>query len=232
MTNEKIEKINKIGKASQIIAKICLVFVIIGAVMVGAVSIAAACVPESIANVTVEGSAKVNIDKKYLDIGKMIIQDVNEGMTEEGQTLTIAGSEYEYISADTNENQININYKSTENNLTVRSFAKMLAGICAGLINDIVLICFIIALCKAITNCQSPFEENVIDKMKKLAIALIPWMFIQGIAQSISASAINQNVDINLGLDLGKVLVILVLITLVYVFKYGAILQQESDETL
>lgn len=232
MTEVKIERINKIGRASQIIAKICLVFVIIGAVLVGAVSIAAACVPKDIANVAVEGSAKVNIDKKYLDIGKMIIQDVNEGMTQEGQTLTIAGSDYEYISADTDKNQININYKSTEKNLTVRSFAKMMAGICAELINDIVLICFILALCKAITNCQSPFEEDVIDKMKKLAIALIPWMFIQGIAQSFSASAINQEVDINIGFDLGKVLVILILITLVNVFKYGAVLQQESDETL
>lgn len=36
----------------------------------------------------------------------------------------------------------------------------------------------------------------------------------------------------NLGFDLGKVLVILILITLVNVFKYGAVLQQESDETL
>ena len=82
MTEVKIERINKIGRAIQIIAKICLVFVIIGAILVGAVSIAAACVPKDIANVAVEGSAKVNIDKKYLDIGKMIIQDVNEGMTQ------------------------------------------------------------------------------------------------------------------------------------------------------
>jgi len=39
-------------------------------------------------------------------------------------------------------------------------------------------------------------------------------------------------VAITFGIDFGVVLIILIVFALVYIFKYGAVLQQESDETL
>lgn len=232
MTDDKIIRIKKIGNAAYIIAKICLVFVIIGTVATGAISIAACCVPKDIAKVTLDGSAQIKIDETYLNIGKIILEDVNNGMTQEGQILEISGSEYEYVSADVQDNRLNIKYKALDYTLSVRNFAKYFAAICVSLITDLVLVCFIIALCKAIKNCQSPFEENVIAQMKRLAIAFIPWLLVQGIAESIGNSAFSQNMDINFGIDLGKVLIVLVIVALINVFRYGAVLQQQSDETL
>ncbi len=232
MSDDKIIRIKKIGNAAYVIAKICLVFVIIGTVATGAISIAACCVPKDIAKVTLDGSARIKIDKTYLNIGKIILEDVNKGMTQEGQILEISGSEYEYVSADIQNDQLNIKYKALDYTLGVRNFAKYFAAICVSLITDLVLVCFIIALCKDIKNCQSPFEENVIDKMKRLAIAFIPWLLVQGFAESISSSAFSQNLDISFGIDLGKVLIVLVIVALISVFRYGAVLQQQSDETL
>lgn len=232
MNNEKITKINKFGKVGHIISKIILVFTIIGIVASGAISIAALCVPNDIATINVNGTAEIQIDEKYLEIGKTIIQDVDKGMTSKGQTLNINGAEFECVDIKTNGDQIDINYNSTGTKITVRNFSKMMAGVCLECINTLVLICFVIALCKSIKLCNSPFEENVIKKMQNLAIALIPWYLIQGVAQSISASAFTTKFDLNVGFDFSKVLVILIVIALINIFKYGAVLQQESDETL
>lgn len=232
MTNERITKINKLGKAGGIISRIFLVFTIIAVVATAGVGIAAFSVPNDIAKVNVNGTAQIEIGQKYLDLGKKIISEVNTGMTEEGQTLEIAGSEYEYVSADINGDKININYTSLNNEIGVRNFAEFMAGVCLECINTLVLLCFVVALCKAIEKSQSPFDENIINKMKKLAIAFIPWVLIKGLATSLQGYSFTGKFDFDSGIDLGTVLIVLVFVVLISVFRYGAQLQQQSDETL
>ena len=68
--------------------------------------------------------------------------------------------------------------------------------------------------------------------MQNLAYALIPWTVVTTISNSISDSVMNHKISLNFTLDLGVVLIGLVVLVLVHIFKYGAVLQQESDETL
>ena len=68
--------------------------------------------------------------------------------------------------------------------------------------------------------------------MQNLAYALIPWAFATSFKDAATESLIKGGNDFAWSLDLGVVLVVLVVFLLVYIFKYGAILQQESDETL
>ena len=97
----------------------------------------------------------------------------------------------------------------------------------------LVTLFFVGALCKAFRYCESPFEENVIKKMQNLAISLIPWTIISSIAESFVTNLLNVGrFEFGIGVDFNVVLVIALIFVLVYIFKYGAVLQRESDETL
>ena len=72
----------------------------------------------------------------------------------------------------------------------------------------------------------------MIRKMQQLAWALVCLPFASSIAESISESILLSSLRIGLHIDLMEVIVILAVFALTYIFKYGAVLQRESDETL
>ena len=72
-------------------------------------------------------------------------------------------------------------------------------------------------MAKALENCNSPFEENVIKSMKHFAFSMIPWGIIYGyFFNSLILT----------------VLIVLIVMAIVYIFSYGAELQHESDDTV
>ena len=73
-------------------------------------------------------------------------------------------------------------------------------------------------LAKALETCDSPFEDNVLKKMKAFGFSLIPW-------------ALYKLIVGNLG-GITTVIFVLVVLLFISVFNYGAKLQRESDETL
>ncbi len=75
-------------------------------------------------------------------------------------------------------------------------------------------------------------EKNVIKKMQYFAYSLVPWAVVSMISDSIRESILNNKLSVMFSIDLGVVLIVLVVLLLVHIFKYGAVLQQESDETL
>ena len=87
-------------------------------------------------------------------------------------------------------------------------------------------------LCQAFRDCESPFEEKVVKQLNALAYSLLPWVVLGSLTESISESIFTNNFNLMIGVDLGMVLIILFIFVLAYIFKYGAVLQQESDETL
>jgi len=84
---------------------------------------------------------------------------------------------------------------------------------------------------KALKHSHSPFGESVIKNMQKFAYSLIPWGLFGLSFSKASANSIKQY-SVSMGLNFTTISVIIVILFLVYVFKYGALLQQESDETL
>ena len=94
----------------------------------------------------------------------------------------------------------------------------------------IVTITFIIKLCKEFKTCETPFSNDVIKRMKQVGYSLIPWCFTYPTAEAAANFMVSNN--LNLSIDLGMIIMVLVVIALTHIFKYGAMLQQESDETL
>lgn len=86
-------------------------------------------------------------------------------------------------------------------------------------------------LCRSIRSCRSPFDPDVIQKMKKLQLAMIPWAFISIFTDAL-APVFLMNARPSLTVNLDLLVVIFVLYSLMFIFQYGAQLQRESDETI
>ena len=95
----------------------------------------------------------------------------------------------------------------------------------------IVVLVFIEKLCKSFQKCESPFEDEVLLNLKNFSISMIPWAIVSTLGGEIATLMTDGDVVFG-GIDLTYVFIALVIIGLTFIFKYGAMLQKESDETL
>ncbi|MBQ5325201.1 MAG: hypothetical protein J6J58_07115, partial [Oscillospiraceae bacterium] len=63
-------------------------------------------------------------------------------------------------------------------------------------------------------------------------ISIIPMALLQSVTDSITNSMMTGDIDIVLGIDLMTVILVILIFLLATIFKYGTMLQKESDETL
>lgn len=248
MKEQAIQKINKVGKISYIIAVIAKIIVIIGLVVTLAATVVCLLIPEEGIRLTFEGSSEVTVDYEAMGIklsGEAVaeaesltsgqdveLEDLQVGMGNGELGFSIAGWNYELADVEVNDDSMTVLFETAQRTTSLRMLAGVWLFMAVTLVLTIITLIFAEKLCKAFRDCRSPFEENVIKRMQYLAIALIPWSIVSSLADSLKDSFLNGNVSISLTVDMGVVLVVLIVLVLVYIFKYGAVLQQESDETL
>jgi len=231
MKNEAISKINKFGRigntialVSKILIGICMALLLAGAVILFVL-------PKDFINVAL--STNVEMDFNTDSLGMDFTEDE---LAEKQAELVAEASEdkEDYVVTDIEVvgYNVSITEKTEDVNLNVRSMAWLLLLLVGGLTMIMVVLCFASSLCKAFRDCETPFEDKVIKKMQNLAFSLIPWVFVSSATESVVSSLTTNMVAITFGIDFGVVLIILIVFALVYIFKYGAVLQQESDETL
>ncbi|MBQ9625180.1 MAG: DUF2975 domain-containing protein [Clostridia bacterium] len=227
MKEQAIEKINKMGKAGRIISTVFLVLIGIGAVACLISFFAMNAIPKGFITVTGDGIGEVKVDLTKIDYTLT---------TEEIEQIKAGNSSFNSFE----QNDLKF-VEVTENSLLLQSESGKI-GFDISNVKFTVFVAFLVVvtafitmltmqrLCKAFEICASPFEENVIKKMQNLAYSLLPWVFALSIAEGSLGNPFNPK--FSLGIDLGMIFVVLIVFALVYVFKYGAMLQQESDETL
>ena len=250
MKEQAIQKINKVGKISRIIAIVCKVIMSIALVISLVSAIGCFLAPEDAMKVAV--STKMRTITDYEAMGMQISEEAMESMldisdepgqmtrVEMKQNLFVNGSfrfqsrnqEFIPVGASFEGSILTMEMMTDEVTVDLRDVAGMMMVSVIATTVTLVTLCFIESLCKAFRDCTSPFEENVIKKMQNLAISLIPWTVVTSITESVLQSFLSGGMQLNITVDMGVVLVVLVVIVLVYIFKYGAVLQQESDETL
>ena len=169
--------------------------------------------------------------------------DLNSLSEEEKQAI-LEGFLDDDINMEMNEEEVTADQVSFEGStmrvevkvetmaIEFRQISNAILALLVGMALIMVTLFFVSGVCKAFRDCESPFEENVIVNMKKFAYSLIPWLIGSSVIGSVGESILAGKPVVNFSLDLGMVLVVLVLFLLITIFKYGAILQQESDETL
>lgn len=249
MKEQAIQKINKVGKISYIITVICKILVIASLVCSVASAVICFSQPTETMRVTQRSAMIVEMSKDALgqDITdaelaemqavlesgeQMQIQQVRNGMMGSGLNIVSTGETYIPIAMDVTGDGVTIDMITDGATCTMHELAVLSLLMAVVLAMSIVTLTFIESLCKAFRNCATPFEENVIKKMQRLAICLIPWTLVSSIGDTITNSMMFGGMSWSFSLDLGVVLLVVIVLILVYIFKYGAVLQQESDETL
>lgn len=237
MKEDAISKINKMGRIATIITVIAKIFIIMALIGVFAATVAAAFIPKDF--LTVSTDSRFLVDISFSSFGKTLTdEELLQGRQEVEKILeeeAADGAGYGINAIDINNDSIYVDVTDTSNNIdfNLHSLVWVLSFVLFYLAMTLVTLFFIGFLFKAFQNCKSPFEQNVIKKMKNLAFSLIPWAVLSTVRDSVIRSFFTKSIQFNgIGIDLKIVMAVLIILALAYIFQYGAVLQQESDETL
>lgn len=217
MKNENVMKINKLGKVSRIFIVITMVIAMITMICLPILMIIILAIPND--GVRINGAASVNIVLDSENIPDNVFK-----IEESDFNSKILGTALKWIVKD--EGVVNgerlFTIEGGIKDFTGKQLKPIVAFAC--ICGEIILICLYIALifakklAKALETCSSPFEEEVLKRMKPFGIALAVWagtvLLINGISGLLAA------------------FVVIIVLLFISIFKYGAQLQQESDETL
>ena len=231
-----ISKINKYGKIGRIITIIMLIIIGIGTVGTLAAAIAFKVLPKDLININIGTQAEVTINPSALDTNidsatlETMAQAINQSTIQAGLnmgTVQVALNEVEIV-----DNTVIARTNEALGNVSLNSVGNALFLVVVLLILTFISVFFGLKLCKAFEKCASPFEENVITRMRNFAFSLLPWALFSSVPTNVINNIFGNNVKMSFSLDANVIFAVLVILALTSVFKYGAILQQESDETL
>lgn len=228
-----IKKINGIGKAGNIIAIIMLIISIAGMSLsvVGGTSML--LVPKDLFTFSINANADMNVD--ISGSGTLSDEEITEAKKAfDNVDFVLNGFDFETgaMSIDESGENVKCEFDGAGYTITPRRVAEVLFTAALSLALVIVAAVFARRLCGAFMVCSSPFEDVIVKRMQQLACALIPWALVSTTAKGLMQSVFSPRLSIMLGIDIGMILVIFIVFALAYIFKYGAILQTESDETL
>jgi len=234
MKNETITKVNKIGNVGQIIANIAKVVIAIGAIACLVSGIILTVLPDDMVVIHVDGKAAVEINMPM--VGNQIVSEdgpsVVIGSVSTDGSLELNGIEYGVVGMTQTENGFLM--EAEADSYTLR-FNQLISVVFLAAVNCVVMwvvMHFVAKLCKLFKECETPFTEEVVQMLKKVAIALIPMAFLSNLTTSVTDSIMSGSVNIVIGVDMTTILLVLLIFMLAAIFSYGTMLQQESDETL
>ena len=222
MENSIKRKINIFGKVGKIITTVIIVLLLVaeGAMLAG--TIALAIIPHDAVTADVEAKANVKIDADYFNMkdGEIKIP----GKVTVFSTKLDPRFEVKNGTAEFNAETGNLHFDLAD-------VIKLLAVGMVKLAAVIVALYFFKALMKAFRCCDSPFDDNVIKKMRAFAIALIPTMVVSSAANGVLGGLFTGKFSFG-SVELLPVAFAFIIFVLTAIFRYGAMLQKEHDETV
>lgn len=230
-----VAKINKYGKIGKIITIILLVFAAIGTCTTIVSGIFLFTMPEDFMVFSIDNVAKLEVDMEKIDSGisdsdkEMVLKMINDD-TSAGFNLGVV--RFHLDKAEIIDGKLVATSNGNDTNISMKALGYGVVAVAVALLLAVVSLIFAIRLCKAFEKCETPFEENVIKKMRQFAIALFPWAIYSSAPEYIMRSVLKSSLEMNINIDMNIIFTVLVIFALSTVFKYGAELQRESDETL
>lgn len=237
MTKETaISRINTFGNIGKVLSIIGIVFLSIVLVCSIAGTIAINVIPDEFLTLKVNGGMEVVCDVRALDpdVSMEEMEKVTELMNNDSVS---AGVNLGAAHIELNEGYLDdagIGHFFSGNatkDIKLSDLSSIMYALLVTLALTIVTLVFALRLSKAFEKCSSPFDETVIKRLKEFAFSLIPWALVENIPDAIVSKTFTQSMT-TINVDYNVVFVVLIVLALSVVFRYGAMLQQESDETL
>ena len=234
MDKEKaVKKINKVGKAGYIIA---IVFQVLTGILFACVvfcSFSVSAVPKDFfsyeTSVVVKGT--LDYSKTDYDVDDDVIEDSLESLKITSPYFMMGGENYSISDYEIDGDTVTFTSVGESASITVKNL--MAVFVFSAILCLFTFCTFFCAglLCKAFAKCASPFDETVIKRMRLFAISLLPWSLFSMLG-NLMLTFMSGAPKVTLSINLAVIFTVLVIFALAYIFKYGAVLQQESDETL
>ncbi len=233
--HEAVGKINRMGKAGRIIAMIFRIVMIVGLVVITATAATVYVLPKDFVKISVKGDAIVSVDLDSLGVefSDEIVQRMADSMSE--GHLELNGVIYGEVNGTQTDSGFSISAESETVLLTLRDMGGALIAAIISCASALVVFIFVGKLFKAFEVCASPFEEGVLKAMKNFGYSLVFLVIgsvFADVAQGIVTNVFAGGADMTIHIDFDIILIALTIFGLTYIFRYGAILQQESDETI
>lgn len=236
MKNKGIKGINTAGLIGYIISVLLSIAVIATMVITGIGTAGAIAIADK--EIKVNMSTAIDISStgdflgtlnKFMKVGE--VENLEDIITEDGKTVKVDDSDLSEVSAYKTENGFLVNAKTNEKVFTIKNIIVNLVATFIFLLTVEIAVHFLASLMKALRKCETPFCESVIKSMSRFAVSLIPAVFMNMVCGGMWSS-LSSGSGFAMTVNLGSVLLVAVIFLLIAVFKYGALLQQESDETL
>ena len=229
-------KVNRIGLAGKIASIVLIVVMAVACFGLSIATIFFAAIPKNGVTLDTKTDYSIRISKDLLKdqfdkITDEELADANEQMKEE---FASDGDRFEMVLSKTGEG-ITAAGTAEQNSLSASQlFPACLSALirCAAML---VIFIFLLRLADAFRVCESPFEDGVIKRMMTFAWVLLGGAVLMGV--SFSGSINGMGVFSKIGglsysVRFAPVVIALVVLFLASIFRYGAQLQKESDETL
>lgn len=224
MENKIKRKINTFGKVTKILTMIVIVFLLVaeGFLLVGGVI--AAVVPKDSITVDNGSDTRIDVDTNYFGLNgrqffiKIGNTELYVGQLEKGEFDVKSENGNLTLTDNAQDKHYDLNAALIWIICEMTSFAAI-----------IIALYFFRSLMKQFMVCDTPFSNGVVNKMRAFAIALIPCMVAYH-----AAGIAKNNIFGNDGPPslIPSVVFVLVIFVLTMIFKYGAELQKEHDETV
>lgn len=236
MKNKGIKGINTAGLIGYIISVLLSIAVIATMVITGIGTAGAIAIADK--EIKVNMSTAIDISatgdflgtlNNFMKVGE--VENLEDIITEDGKTVKVDDSDLSEVSAYKTENGFLVNAKTNEKVFTIKNIIVNLVATFIFLLTVEIAVHFLASLMKALRKCETPFCESVIKSMSRFAVSLIPAVFMNMVCGGMWSS-LSSGSGFAMTVNLGSVLLVAVIFLLIAVFKYGALLQQESDETL
>jgi hypothetical protein len=236
MKNTGIKGINTAGLIGYIISVLLSIAIIATMVITGIGTAGAIAIADK--EIKVNMSTAIDISStgdflgtlnKFMKVGE--VENLEDIITEDGKTVKVNDSDLSELSAYKTENGFLVNAKTNEKVITIKNIIINLVATFIFLLTAEVAVHFLASLMKALRKCETPFCDSVIKSMSRFAISLIPAVCLNMLCGGLWSSLGNRG-EFGMTVNLSSVLLVAVIFLLIAVFKYGAQLQQESDETL
>lgn len=225
-------KINVIGRICRVIVTILMVLSCIGTGALLTAGIVLVALPQDGVAADVSGTAKIEVYGKWIDtVPDKDVEELNRSIETGSADLSIAGNQAAKVEKE--GDTITVTGTATEKQFTLRRLGLALLVTALGTGALIYVFLMLSKLMKELAVCDSPFTDGVVKRMTGFAISLIPYAVIKPTVASIAGALFAAgDFEIGLNFDLGTLFAALVIFLLITIFKYGASLQKEADETL
>ena len=235
MENQSVKKINIAGNIGYVISILLIVCSIAAMVGVAIGTIATAVVSNNEINVKI--ATNVDISSKGNFINKIIpfvsIDGVDlKNITEEAKdNIKVNDEDISELSIQEQDGGLNIKAKTNEITISMKKITIFLVATFVYLLVVTIALYKIKSLMKSLKTAETPFTPEIIKKMTTFANTLIAVVLARTIHGGFVTLLTSGN-KFNLSFDLSSILLVAVIYLLIFVFKYGAELQKESDETV